>query len=106
MQEWLNYITSEVHKTFSPLWNPANEQAVKDYALANLKKKFDWVNTQLAGKKYLTGDNFTVADAYLFTVVNWTNPSASTSLRGRRSRSSRRASLRVRKCRKPWQLKG
>ena len=73
VQEWLNYITSEVHKSFSPLWNPANEQAVKDYALANLKKKFDWLNTQLAGKKYLTGDNFTVADAYLFTVVNWTN---------------------------------
>ena len=73
LQEWLNYITSEVHKTFSPLWNPANEQAVKDYALTNLKKKFDWLNTQLAGKKYLTGDNFTVADAYLFTLVNWTN---------------------------------
>jgi glutathione S-transferase len=76
VQEWLNYITSEVHKTFSPLWNPANEQAVKDYALTNLKKKFDWLNTQLAGKKYLTGDTFTVADAYLFTVVNWTNPLA------------------------------
>jgi glutathione S-transferase len=74
VQEWLNYITSEVHKTFSPLWNPANEQAVKDYALANLKKKFDWLNTQLTGKKYLTGDTFTVADAYLFTVVNWSRP--------------------------------
>ena len=73
VQEWLNYLTSEVHKTFSPLWNPTNEQAVKDYALTNLKKKFDWLNTQLAGKKYLTGDNFTVADAYLFTLVNWTN---------------------------------
>ena len=46
---------------------------MKDYALTNLKKKFDWLNTQLAGKKYLTGDTFTVADAYLFTVVNWTN---------------------------------
>jgi len=74
VQEWLNYITSEVHKTFSPLWNAANDQAVKDYALTNLKKKFDWLNAQLAGKKYLTGDTFTVADAYLFTVVNWTTP--------------------------------
>ena len=72
VQEWLNYITSEVHKGFSPLW-ASNDQAVKDYALANLKKKFDWLNTQLAGKKYLTGDTFTVADAYLFTVVNWSN---------------------------------
>jgi glutathione S-transferase len=73
VQEWLNYLTSELHKTFSPLWNPANEQAVKDYALTNLRKKFDWLNTQLAGKKYLTGDNFTVADAYMFTLLNWTN---------------------------------
>ncbi|HEU4779546.1 MAG TPA: glutathione transferase GstA [Steroidobacteraceae bacterium] len=74
VQEWLNYITSEVHKSFSPLWTPSNDQAVKDYALTNLKKKFDWLNTQLAGKKYLMGDSFTVADAYLFTVVNWTTP--------------------------------
>jgi glutathione S-transferase len=73
VQEWLNYITSEVHKTFSPLWNPTAAQAVKDYALENLRKKFDWVNAQLTGKKYLTGDSFTVADAYLFTVVNWSN---------------------------------
>ena len=72
VQEWLNYITSEVHKGFSPLW-ASKDEAVKDYALTNLKKKFDWLNTQLAGKKYLTGDNFTVADAYLFTLVNWTN---------------------------------
>ncbi len=74
VQEWLNYITSEVHKSFSPLWTPSNEQAVKDYALTNLKKKFDWLNTQLAGKKYLTGDTFTIADSYLFTVMNWTSP--------------------------------
>jgi glutathione S-transferase len=73
VQEWLNYITSEVHKGFSPLWNPTADPAVKAYALDGLKKKFDWVNAQLAGKKYLTGDNFTVADAYLFTVMNWTN---------------------------------
>jgi glutathione S-transferase len=74
VQEWLNYITSEVHKCFSPLWTPSNDQAVKDYALTNLKKKFDWVEKQLTGKQYLTGDSFTIADAYLFTVVNWVNP--------------------------------
>jgi glutathione S-transferase len=73
LQEWLNYLTSELHKTFSPLWNPTNEQAVKDYALTNLKKKFDWLNTQLAGKKYLMGDTFTVADAYMYTLLNWSN---------------------------------
>jgi glutathione S-transferase len=72
VQEWLNYITSEVHKGFSPLWNPNAHAEVKSYALANLEKKLDWTNTQLAGKKYLTGDDFTVADAYLYTVINWT----------------------------------
>jgi glutathione S-transferase len=73
LQEWLNYIASEVHKSFSPLFNSANDPAVKEYALTNLKKKFDWLNTQLAGKAYLTGDTFTIADSYLFTIVNWSN---------------------------------
>jgi len=72
VQEWLNYVTSEIHKTFSPLWGD-NAPEVKAYAQKNLEKKFDWLDKQLAGKKYLTGDTFTVADAYLFTVVNWTN---------------------------------
>jgi glutathione S-transferase len=72
VQEWLNYVTSEIHKSFSPLWGD-NDPAVKTYATKNLEKKFDWLDKQLAGKKYLTGDTFTVADAYLFTVVNWTN---------------------------------
>ena len=70
VQEWLNYVTSEIHKTFSPLWGD-NDPAVKAYAQKNLEKKFDWLEKQLAGKKYLTGDTFTVADAYLFTVLRW-----------------------------------
>ena len=71
--EWLNFITSEVHKSFSPLFNPAADAAVKQYTTQNLEKKFDWINKQLAGKQYLTGDQFTIADAYLFVVVNWSN---------------------------------
>jgi glutathione S-transferase len=71
LQEWLNYITSEVHKSYSPLWNPTSDPKVKEYAQANLEKKLDWVNGQLAGKKFLTGDTFTIADAYLYTVINW-----------------------------------
>jgi glutathione S-transferase len=70
--EWLNYLTSEVHKSFSPLFNPNAAPEVKTYTTANLEKKLDWTNAQLAGKKYLTGDTFTVADAYLFTLINWT----------------------------------
>ena len=72
VQEWLNYVTSEIHKTFTPLWGD-NDPVVKAYAQKNLEKKFDWLDKQLAGKKFLTGDTFTVADAYLFAVVNWTN---------------------------------
>ena len=71
VQEWLNFITSEVHKSYSPLWNAANDPKVKEFAQANLEKKLDWVNGQLAGKQYLTGDTFTIADAYLYTVINW-----------------------------------
>lgn len=71
--EWLNFITSEIHKGFSPLFNPNADAKVKEYVTQNLEKKFDWLNGQLAGKQYLTGDTFTIADAYLFVVVNWSN---------------------------------
>jgi glutathione S-transferase len=71
--EWLNYITSEIHKTFSPMFNPAANDAVKAYATQTLEKKFDWINQQLTGKQYLTGDQFTIADGYLFVVANWSN---------------------------------
>jgi glutathione S-transferase len=74
LQEWLNYLTSEVHKSFSPLWNPANDQAVKQYALDNLAKKFQYLDKHLAGRKYLTGDAFTIADAYAFVLLNWATP--------------------------------
>jgi len=73
LQEWLNYLTSEIHKTFSPLFNPAADASVKAYSVQNLEKKFDWLNSKLAGKQYLTGDSFTIADAYLFVLLNWTN---------------------------------
>jgi len=71
--EWLNFITSEVHKSFSPLFNPAADAAVKQYTTQNLEKKFDWIDKQLTGKQYLIGDQFTIADAYLFVVANWSN---------------------------------
>lgn len=71
VQEWLNHITSELHKNYSPLFRPATPDAYKDIARENLSKRYDWINEQLAGKPYLTGDKFTVADAYLFTVTRW-----------------------------------
>ncbi len=69
--EWLNFITSELHKSFSPLFNPAAAQAWKDAAIANLNRRFDYTAQQLANRQYLIGDQFTVADAYLFTVLGW-----------------------------------
>ncbi len=71
LQEWLNYITSEMHKGFAPLFNPATPDAYKPIAVANLHKKFTYVDSKLAGKNYLMGDTFTVADGYLFTVTSW-----------------------------------
>jgi glutathione S-transferase len=71
LQEWLNFITSEIHKSFSPLFNPAATADWKDAAKANLAKRFEYVAKSLEGKSYLMGEQFTVADAYLFTVANW-----------------------------------
>jgi glutathione S-transferase len=72
LMEILNYITSEVHKSFSPLFNPASSADMKEAAVANLTKKFDWLSGFLSKKPFLLGNTFTVADAYLFTVLNWT----------------------------------
>ena len=71
LQEWLNFTTSEVHKGFSPLFNPAMPEEAKALSRTRLVERFTWVNSQLEGKQYLMGDTFTVADAYLFTVGNW-----------------------------------
>lgn len=72
VQEWLNFTTSEIHKSFGPIFRPTTPDAYKDISRENLGKRFDWIDKQLAGKQYLTGDKFTVADAYLFTVLRWT----------------------------------
>ena len=71
LQEWLNFITSEIHKGFSPLLRPGTPDAYKVIAKELLVKRLDYIAQQLAGKTYLLGDDFTVADAYLFTVLNW-----------------------------------
>jgi glutathione S-transferase len=71
VQEWLNFTTSELHKNFSPLFRPNTPDAYKDIARGNLSGRYDWINKQLSGKPYVTGDKFTVADAYLFTVTRW-----------------------------------
>jgi len=71
LQEWLNFTTSEIHKTYSPLFNPAVPEEYKTMAKAKLQDRYRWVDSQLEGKSYVLGDAFSVADAYLFTVTNW-----------------------------------
>ncbi|HEX4857924.1 MAG TPA: glutathione transferase GstA [Usitatibacteraceae bacterium] len=71
LQEWLNFITSELHKGFSPLFDDALDAAAKANFRDKLAKRFDYLSTQLSGRTWLTGEQFTVADGYLFTVLNW-----------------------------------
>jgi glutathione S-transferase len=71
VMEWLNFITSELHKGFSPLFNPAMPEEAKVLARAKLGERLKWVDGQLAGKAYLMDDTFCVADAYLFVVAGW-----------------------------------
>jgi glutathione S-transferase len=69
--EWLNFITSELHKNFSPLFNPAFSDEVKGFFRERLMGKFKYVEGQLAGHDYLLGTAFSVADGYLFTMLSW-----------------------------------
>jgi glutathione S-transferase len=73
LQEWLNFIATELHKSFSPLFNKASSDDVKNTAKTSINKRLGYLNDRLASRQYLMGGNFTVADAYAFTIVNWTN---------------------------------
>jgi glutathione S-transferase len=69
--EWLNFITGELHKNFSPLFNPAIPDEVKNFFRDRIMGKFRYIDTQLAGRDYLMGKQFTVADGYLYTMLRW-----------------------------------
>ncbi len=73
LQEWLNFISTELHKSFGTLFNPQAPEAWKDLVKTQLARRFDYVNSRLDGKVWLMGDDFTVVDAYLFTVLGWGN---------------------------------
>jgi len=74
VQEWLNFLTSEIHKQFSPLFRPNTPEDYKVIAKENLAKRFDYLDKHLAKNDYLMGKQFTVPDAYLFVLTNWTKP--------------------------------
>lgn len=71
LMEWLSYISGEIHKNFSPLFRPTSSDDAKEAARANLRTRLGYVAAELAGRDYLMGSQFTVADGYLFTVLNW-----------------------------------
>lgn len=71
LQEWLAFINSELHKTYSPLFRPDTPAETRAERQAYLNKRYGVVEKHLAGRSFVLGDHFTVADAYLFTVTNW-----------------------------------
>lgn len=102
--EWQAYISSELHKGFSPLFNPALDDNARRVFLDELRGKFAWVDSQLSGRACLAGSHFTVADAYLFTVAGWSRlvgpdltdlPHLRTYLAGIAARPAVRAALRA-----------
>ena len=71
LMEWLGFISSEVHKNFSPLFREDAHEEVKQYARKNLGVRLDYLNRRIGTAAYLMGETFTVADPYLFTVLGW-----------------------------------
>jgi glutathione S-transferase len=74
LQEWLSFISTEIHKSFSPLFNPATSDEARSAAKTRILGRLGYVNEQLASKPYLLGEQFSVADGYLFTILNWARP--------------------------------
>ncbi len=72
--EWLNFITSELHKGFAPLLRPGAAEEVKTAARDKLGQRLAYAANHLASRQYLVGEHFTVADAYLYTILTWARP--------------------------------
>jgi glutathione S-transferase len=75
LQEMLNFTTSELHKGMGTFFNPALTDEWRKAASDRLSLRLDWLAKQLTGRQYVMGDKFTVADAYVFTILNWAGPS-------------------------------
>ena len=69
--EWLNFITAELHKNFGPMFSPVLADDAKAFFKDRVMGKFKYLDSQLAGRDYLMGKDFTVADGYLFTMLSW-----------------------------------
>ncbi len=73
LMEWLNFISSEVHKTLGALFNPKITPEWKDHQVVLFGRRCDFLSKALGSKPFLMGDQFTIADAYLFTILGWAN---------------------------------
>lgn len=73
VMEWLTFVNSEIHKQYSPLFYPTTPDAYKDAQRAKLATRFEYLNKILASQPFLTGPAFTIADMYLFTILNWSH---------------------------------
>jgi len=71
LQEWLGFINSEIHKSYSPLFASDTPEQTRNSSIEKIGKRLDFVEAALANHEYLTGDKFTIADAYLYVVVGW-----------------------------------
>ena len=69
--EWLNFIATELHKGFGPLWNPATPDSFKEATREALGKKFDYLQEKIGEGPYILGARFSIVDAYAFAVLNW-----------------------------------
>lgn len=73
LMEWLAFLATEVHKSFGPLWNPDSPEAARQGAIALLSRRLGYLAGRLNGREWLFGGDFTIADAYLFTLLGWCN---------------------------------
>jgi len=74
LQEWLTFTGTELHKSYSPLFNANMRDAAKQFFRDKLATRYRWVNGELAGREWLLGEHFSVADAYFFVVTRWAQP--------------------------------
>jgi glutathione S-transferase len=73
LMEWLNFISTEIHKTFGPMFDPSISNELRQRQIGLLGKRFGYLSEHLGSREHLMGEKFTAADAYLFTVLNWTH---------------------------------
>ncbi len=72
LMEWLNFIATELHKSLGVLWRKDLSDDTKNYAIENVKKRLTYVNERLSSNAFIAGTTFTIADAYLYTILSWT----------------------------------